>query len=51
MPLSNDARAENTQRDHHALEYLKEVAARADRAKVSRLADHIEAQAAAFRDR
>ena len=48
--MSNDTPAENAQRDRHALEHLKELAARADWSKVSRMADHIEAQAAAFQD-
>jgi Arc/MetJ-type ribon-helix-helix transcriptional regulator len=47
----NDALAEKAQRDRHALGHLKEVAARADRSKVSRMAAHVEAQAAALRNK
>jgi Arc/MetJ-type ribon-helix-helix transcriptional regulator len=47
----NDALAEKEQRDRHALEHLREIAARADRSKVSRMAAHVEAQAAALRNR
>jgi Arc/MetJ-type ribon-helix-helix transcriptional regulator len=46
----NDALAEKAQRDRHALDHLKEVAGRADRAKVARMAAHVEAQAAALRN-
>jgi Arc/MetJ-type ribon-helix-helix transcriptional regulator len=47
----NDALAEKAQRDRHALDHLKEVAARADRSKVSRMVAHVEAQAAVLRNK
>jgi hypothetical protein len=47
----NDALAEKAQRDRHALDHLKVVAAAADPAKVSRMVAHVEGQAAAVRRR
>ena len=44
----NDALSEKAQRDRRALDYLRQVAGQADRAKVSRMATYVEAQAAAF---
>jgi Arc/MetJ-type ribon-helix-helix transcriptional regulator len=44
----NDALLEKARRDRHALDHLRETAARADQAKVSRMMAHIQAQAAAL---
>ena len=42
----NDALREKARRDRHALDQLRETAARADQAKVSRMVAHVRAQAA-----
>jgi Arc/MetJ-type ribon-helix-helix transcriptional regulator len=44
----NDALAEKARRDRRALDRLRETAAQADPAKVSRMMAHIDAQAAAL---
>lgn len=44
----NDALAERARRDRRALDRLREIATRADAAKVSRMMAHIDAQAAAI---
>ena len=44
----NDALAERARRDRRALDRLREIATRADAAKVSRMIAHIDAQAAAI---
>jgi Arc/MetJ-type ribon-helix-helix transcriptional regulator len=44
----NDALLEKARRDRHALDHLRETAAQADQAKVSRMMAHIQAQAAAL---
>lgn len=44
----NSALAEKARRDRHALDRLREVAAQADPAKVTRMRAHVDAQTAAL---
>jgi Arc/MetJ-type ribon-helix-helix transcriptional regulator len=44
----NDALSEKARRDRRALDRLREIAAQADPAKVSRMMTHIDAQATAL---
>lgn len=46
----NDALSEKEQRDRQDVDRLKEIAAQADEAKVTRMLAHVDAQAAALRE-